>query len=77
MYLFIHVTENHVSCGLNRTGGLEIPLLFMIFLCMTKSETGVQWVFQIIGFVFFSQLQYVTCMLWFPRSLYLKLCDYC
>jgi len=42
-----------VSCGLNHIGVLEIPLLFMIFLCMTKSETGVQWVCKIIGFVFF------------------------
>jgi len=53
MYLFIQVTENCVSCGLNHIGVLEIPLLFVIFLSMTKSETWVQWVFKIIGFVFF------------------------
>jgi hypothetical protein len=53
MYLFIQVTENCVSCGLNRIGVLEIPLLFMFFLWLTKLETCVQWVFKIIGFVFF------------------------
>jgi hypothetical protein len=53
MYLFIQVTENCVSCGLNHTSVLEIPLLFMMFLCMTRSEIGVQWVFKFIGFVFF------------------------
>lgn len=52
MYLFIQVTENCVSCGLNSVGVLEIPLLFMIFPCVTKLETCVQWVFRIIGFVF-------------------------
>jgi len=51
--MFIQVTENCVSCGRNCVGVLEIPLLFMIFLFMTKSETGVQWVFKIIEFVFY------------------------
>jgi len=74
--MFIQVTENCVSCGLNCIGVLEIPLLFMIFLCTTKSETGVQWVFKIMGVYVFSQQQYITCILWFPRSPYLKLCDY-